>query len=168
LKGSGADGTHNYDRATDTMRVRRDDLWRLILAFRNLLETQDKPGWSHMQDWDLSFERLADAVDDANKVFSGNGPDYRMRCDLSPVYRWPEGAPYDGQPVTAVKVRDPYDRRDYGSHYRRGRTNETLCGFRFAPEEGKRITGEPGCRECRRELALASKLRSVDGERSPG
>lgn len=41
-----------------------------------------------------SFERLADAVDAGTRVFSGRrweGPDYRMRCNLSPVDAWPEG-----------------------------------------------------------------------------
>jgi hypothetical protein len=159
--------SYDYDLKTDTVRVRRHDLWRLILEFRSLLEIQDKPGWSHMQDYDLSFERLADAIDHGNIALSGNDPDYRMRCNLSPVYRWPKGAPYDGQPVTAaVTVRDGDTRKDYGSHYLLGRLdNETLCGFRFAWEEAKRITTEPDCRECRRELALANELHGGEPRR---
>ncbi|MCO6011199.1 hypothetical protein NE236_40225 [Actinoallomurus purpureus] len=144
----------------------RHDLWRLILKFRDLVEAHGERCWFHMEDWDLSFEQPADAVDHANAALFGYGPDYRMRCDLSPAYRWPSGAPYDGKPVIAVRVRDAYDWRAYGSHYRRGHTNQALCGFSFAPEEAKRITSEPNCRECLRELALAKALRA-DGEDSP-
>ncbi|WP_234319436.1 hypothetical protein [Streptomyces sp. NRRL S-237] len=59
----------------------------------------------YMGDYDLSFERLAAAVDAAAEARQGarwEGPDLRMRCTTTDaVYEWPEGAPYDGgAPVT--------------------------------------------------------------------
>ncbi|MEU9019169.1 hypothetical protein [Actinomadura sp. NPDC048394] len=151
---------HGYDPGTDTVRVRRYDLWRLLLAFRDLTERQAPRTWSHMLDYDISFERLADAVDAANQTLSGpewRGPDYRMRCSLAAAYVWPEDAPYDAGRVTAVRV------VGYGSHYVAdllGPELRALCGLGYAAEEGKTITGEPTCPECRRELALMQLLRS--------
>lgn len=150
---------HGYDPRTDTVRVRRYDLWRLLLAFRDLTERQAPRTWSHMLDYDISFERLADAVDAANQTFSGpewRGPDYRMRCSLAVAYVWPEDAPYDAVQLTAVRV------AGYGSHYVADPTDPCrgLCGFGWAPEEASTTTGEPTCPECCRELVLMQFLRS--------
>lgn len=150
-----------YDQDTDTVRVRRHDLARLLLEFRRLAERQRPESWSHMHDYDVSFERLADVVDAADRVFYGTrwqGPDYRMRCSLSPVYEWPEGAPYDGSKVTTMRV------AGHGSHYVADPTDElpkALCGFWWASEEGTPTTGEPSCPECRREPGLIEYLRSL-------
>jgi hypothetical protein len=63
------DSPSGFDPATDTVRVRRQDLARLLLQFRAEVE---RPGrslpWSHMHDYDMSFERLADAVNYARSV----------------------------------------------------------------------------------------------------
>ncbi|HUY51663.1 MAG TPA: hypothetical protein VMV92_39165 [Streptosporangiaceae bacterium] len=153
---------YGYDPATDTVRVGRHDLARLLLQFRAEVE---RPGrrlpWSHMHDYDKSFERLADAVDYARSVApygTERGPDYRMRCKRAPAYEWPGRAPYDGSLVSAVSVR-PESR--HGSHYAvlEGRgAGRALCGFTFAREEARPITGGPSCAECVREHALASAL----------
>ncbi|WP_406163855.1 hypothetical protein OG298_44450 (plasmid) [Streptomyces sp. NBC_01005] len=83
------------------MRVHHHDLARLLLMSRSLMSEQKPGSWEHMQDYDLSFERLADAADAAAKIVCGKdwkGPDLRMRCTTTePVYDWPEGAPYDGE-----------------------------------------------------------------------
>ncbi|WP_199744586.1 hypothetical protein [Actinomadura harenae] len=140
--------------------MNRHDLARLQLEFRSLTRQQEPGSWSHMYDYDLSFERLADAVDAGSRVFYGRrekGPDHRMRCDLSPAYRWPEGAPYDGSKATTVRV------TGHGSHYVADPADDwprALCGFWWAPEEGRVVTGEPSCPECQREPGLVEHLRS--------
>ncbi|MFF0575494.1 hypothetical protein [Streptosporangium saharense] len=154
------DDPYGYDPKTDTVRVRRHDLARLLLEFRSLAERQEPQSWSHMHDYDRSFERLADAVDAGDQVFHGHrykGPDYRMRCSLSPAYEWPEKAPYDGGEVSTVQV------IGHGSHYvpnAAGGRHQALCGLWWTPEEGKPIAGEPSCPECRREPLLVQFLRS--------
>lgn len=160
------DNPYGYDPETDTVRVRRQDLGRLLLEFRAELERDaHSRGWSHMLDYDMSFERLADAVDYAQKTAFGWAPDRRMRCNRSEVYVWPDGAPYNGRPVDAVRVRAADTHQEYGSHYvprSDSRFPRALCGFGFAPEEGKRITGLPTCRECVREHELAAELRPTE------
>jgi hypothetical protein len=91
-----------------------------------------------MQDYDLSFERLADAVDAAAAARQGarwQGPDLRMRCTTGDaVYEWPEGAPYEGGTTVTWKV------RGYGSHATSDDEEDwfvSLCGFRWAK-------GKPG------------------------
>jgi hypothetical protein len=161
---------YGYDVATDTVRVSRHDLARLLLQFREELEKRGDRAWLHMVDYDKSFERLADAVDYGRAPFAAlnqmtyEGPDYRMRCKRSPVYGWHEHyAPDASQPVEAVRLRAAR----YGSHYayRENRGGEyssgiALCGFSFAWKEdgAKLIEGEPSCRECVREKALAAAL----------
>ncbi|OMI33029.1 hypothetical protein [Streptomyces sparsogenes] len=39
--------------------------------FRSLVREQEPGSWKHMRDYDLSFERLADAVDAAAKARAG-------------------------------------------------------------------------------------------------
>jgi hypothetical protein len=148
---------YGYDPATDTVRVSRHDLARLLIQFREELERGGRArAWSHMHDFDLSFERLADAVDHAAGLFfpraRDRGPDERMRCKRTPAYEWPEHPP-----VQALAVAE--DSRA-GSHYAwldgRG-FGHALCGFTFTEDDG--ITparGEPACRECVRENRLAS------------
>ncbi|GII89711.1 hypothetical protein Ssi03_77010 [Sphaerisporangium siamense] len=163
---------HGYDQRSDTVRVRRHDVERLLLMFRQLAadhygHPEHAPGdrWAHMADYDISFERLADEIDAANRVFYGRkwtGPDYRMRCDASPAYDWPAGAPYDGGEPAAVRVVE--DRTDHGTHYvpaPMDRFPETLCGFGFAPQEGRPAEGEADCTPCRRELALLRHLQAT-------
>ncbi|MEV6132024.1 hypothetical protein AB0M05_35435 [Streptomyces violaceusniger] len=45
---------------------------RLLLMFRSLVREQEPGSWEHMRDYDLSFERLADAVDAATKARQGS------------------------------------------------------------------------------------------------
>jgi hypothetical protein len=150
---------YGYDPATDTLRVSRHDLHRLLLQFRIELERNGGTGrWSHMADYDKSFERLADAVEHARSVAPYSdyrGPDYRMRCKRTRTYEWPDQPPYDGRPADAVRI------KGQGSHYaiwQRDGFGRTLCGSRFVREEAKPVTGESDCRECVREHALAAAL----------
>lgn len=136
---------YGYDVASNTVRVSRHDLARLLLQFRAMQGAEPPGSWSHMRDYDVSFERLADAVDSG----ADGPPDNRMRCDRSAVYAWPDHPPY-----RAVRLRAPR----YGSHYahrERGATDigAALCGFWFAwsGDGAKVIDGEPSCRECVRE-----------------
>jgi hypothetical protein len=96
-KKTGTENPYGYDPETDTVRVGQHDLARLLLMSRSLMREQEPGGWDHMKDYDLSFERLADAVDAATKARQGaswEGPDLRMRCTTTePVYDWPDGAP---------------------------------------------------------------------------
>ncbi|NUW32044.1 hypothetical protein HTZ77_11465 [Nonomuraea sp. SMC257] len=165
-----SDGPHSYDADTDTVRVSRTDLWRLLLTFRNLAPGHGQGSWSHMEDHDISFECLADAIDAANQVLNGRtwtGPDYRMRCDLSQAYRWPQHAPYDGGLVTAVRVVDAASGTDRGSHYvpapRLESWPTTLCGFGFTPQEARPVDGDPDCTACLREPALVEHLQATTG-----
>ncbi|MET8138284.1 hypothetical protein ABZV24_41470 [Streptomyces sp. NPDC005251] len=110
-----------------------------------------------MRDYDVSFERLADAVDSAAKARQGadwKDPDLRIRCTTTePVYHWPNGAPYDGgTPVT-------WNVPSYGSHAADGddrRWPKALCGFSWAQSEARRVEGLPDCDECRREVQLGA------------
>ncbi|MFB8442707.1 hypothetical protein ACFC7A_27015 [Streptomyces niveus] len=144
-----------YDDESDTLRVGRHDLERLLLEFRHLLRKQEPGSWDHMYDYDLSFERLADAATAARRGARWEGPDLRMRCTTTEaVYDWPEGAPYDGgTPVT-------WNVPGYGSHATEdadaydGLTS--LCDFRWTEKEGRLVSGLPDCRECRREVQLGA------------
>jgi hypothetical protein len=51
--------------------------------FRELIEHPGPSTWAHMQDCDLSFERLVDAAQPDLLWTPLNGPDYQMRCKLS-------------------------------------------------------------------------------------
>jgi hypothetical protein len=146
-KKAGTNDPYDYDPKTDTVRVGRHDLERLLLEFRSLARKQEPGSWDHMKDYDLSFERLADAADGAAQALQGEhwkGPDLRMRCTTTEAaYTWPDGAPYDGG--TTITWNIP----GYGSH--------ALCGFRWAEGEGRRVSGLPDCRECRREVQLGAE-----------
>ncbi|MCX5166364.1 hypothetical protein OOK39_45955 [Streptomyces sp. NBC_00264] len=132
------DPTYGYDPETTTVRVAQHDLARLLLMFRKLMREQPPSKWKHMDDYDLSFERLADAVDASSQIRCGKrwtGPDLRMRCTTTePVYRWPGGAPYDGGATFTWTV------PGYGSHATkderfRGITHRAV---RVQLEEGRR------------------------------
>ncbi|MFI5945589.1 hypothetical protein ACIBCB_35830 [Streptomyces uncialis] len=155
------DPTYGFDHATRTVRVHHHDLARLLLMFRSLMRQSQKPGsWEHMHDYDLSFERLADAADAAAEIVHGKkwtGPDLRMRCTTTePVYDWPEGGPYDGEATFTWRV------PGYGSHATkderfRGFTHKALCGFSWAKDDRpRRVEGLPECPECRREVQLGA------------
>jgi hypothetical protein len=161
---------YDYDPATDSVRVSRHDLARLLIQFRIELERRAAGRWRHMDDYDTSFERLADAVDHARAhavapYLRYDQPDYRMRCKRVPAYDWPDHPPYDGQAIEAVKVREgsltgasPPGTSHYAYWDGRG-GGHALCGFRFVSDDGPElITGEPTCRECVREKALAAAL----------
>ncbi|MEV7114372.1 hypothetical protein [Streptomyces anulatus] len=153
------DTTYGFDHATGTVRVHHHDLARLLLVFRSLMGEQKPGSWKHMREYDLSFERLADAADAAAEVVYGKkwtGPDLRMRCTTTePAYDWPEGAPYDGETTFTWKV------PGYGSHASEGDQAElytSLCGFSWAQEDmPRRVEGLPECPECRREVQLGAE-----------
>ncbi|MER5887017.1 hypothetical protein ABT160_24600 [Streptomyces sp. NPDC001941] len=155
------DPTYGYDHETRTVRVGQHDLARLLLMFRTLMCEQSPGKWKHMDDFDLSFERLADAVDASSELRYGKhwtGPDLRMRCTTTePAYTWPTGAPYDGEATFTWKV------PSYGSHATkdksfRGITHEALCGFSWAKgDRPRQVAGPPECAECRREVQLGAE-----------
>ncbi|WP_063779744.1 hypothetical protein [Streptomyces sp. AcH 505] len=154
-----------YDRESDTVRVGRHDLERLLLEFRSLVCRQAPGSWEHMSDYDVSFERLADAADAAAQARQGarwKGPDLRMRCTTTEaVYGWPEGAPYDGGTTVTWNV------RGYGSHATPADDEDqltSLCGFSWAEGEGRRASGLPDCRECGREVQLGAQRPPVTGD----
>jgi hypothetical protein len=157
-KKTGTQSPYGYDPETDTVRIGRHDLERLLLEFRSLLLKQEPGSWDHMRDYDLSFERLADAADAAAQARQGDrwkGPDLRMRCTTTePVYDWPDGAPYDGGTTTTWNV------PGYGSHAVDDAEdrNMALCGFRWAKgDKPRRAEGLPDCPECRREVQLGAE-----------
>ncbi|MDX3673408.1 hypothetical protein [Streptomyces europaeiscabiei] len=156
------DPTYGYDHDTRTVRVGHHDLARLLLMFRSLMLHQKPGSWDHMRDYDLSFERLADAVDAGSQIRYGKrwqGPDLRMRCTTTePVYDWPEGAPYDAEATFTWNV------PGYGSHASEDDqaepySNTALCGFSWAKgDRPRRVDGLPDCPECRREVQLGAEL----------
>jgi hypothetical protein len=164
----GAADPYGYDPATYTLRVSRHDLVRLLLQFRIELERDGTRAWSHMADYDISFERLADAVEHARahlpsglRAGGSQGPDDRMRCKRTPAYHWPDRPPYDGQPIEAMNVEtgSPQGGSHYASWDGHG-FGEALCGLTFTREDGVTpLTGEPSCRECVREKRLAGEMR---------
>lgn len=155
------DPTYGYDPETKTVRVDQHDLARLLLMFRSLMREQKPGSWDHMRDYDLSFERLADAVDASSQIRYARhwtGPDLRMRCTTTePVYDWPNGAPYDGEATFTWMV------PGYGSHATkderfRGVTHTALCGFSWAKgDKPRRVEALPDCAECRREVQLGAE-----------
>jgi hypothetical protein len=62
------DPTYGYDPETKTVRVAQRDLARLLLMFRKLMREQPPGKWKHVDDYDLSFERPADAVDASSQI----------------------------------------------------------------------------------------------------
>jgi len=157
---------YGYDPDTDTVRVSRHDLARLLLQFREERERDSSRNrWSHMHDFDISFERLADAVDYARSVtpygHGSSSPDDRMRCKRTTDYDWPDHAPYNGQHIEALRVASgsagggeqaPSHHAYWDSHG----FGHALCGFTFTEEDGVApVSGEPSCRECAREKRMA-------------
>lgn len=172
---------YGYDRDTDTVRVSRHDLARLLLQFRAELERSGRPrDWMHMVDYDTSFERLADAVDHGTAIFydapqyrreSWREPDDRMRCKLTDTYVWPEGRGYADETPPVERITEVTwggARRARGTHYvaAGGPVPETLCGFRYSSAEGRRVRAgtPPDCPVCLRERALIGRLRASAGD----
>lgn len=161
------DPTYGYDPETTTVRVAQHDLARLLLMFRKLMREQPPSKWKHMDDYDLSFERLADAVDASSQIRCGKrwtGPDLRMRCTTTePVYRWPGGAPYDGGATFTWTV------PGYGSHATkderfRGITHRAV---RVQLEEGRRAAPGGGTAGLSRVAGARSRL-VPNGPAAPG
>ena len=156
-KKTATENPYGYDPESRTVRVGKHDLERLLLMFRTLVRKEEPGSWDHMRDYDLSFERLADAVDAADRARLGSdwkGPDLRMRCTTTEaVYDWPDGAPYeDGTTVT-------WNVPGYGSHAADATADRrrSLCGFSWAEGEGRRVSGLPKCGECLREVQLGAE-----------
>ncbi|WP_331728320.1 hypothetical protein OG590_40520 (plasmid) [Streptomyces goshikiensis] len=157
---------YDYDPKTDTVRVGRHDLARLLLQFRTELEANAGPDdrWRHMHDYDLSFERLADAVDSGNKP--GTEPDMWMRCKRTPAYEWPDLAPYrNGQGSGTHPARIG----KYGTHYvlYSSPSGRSLCGIIFMNSEAKKTTGAPTCTACVRELELMCAIPAPEESPAP-
>ncbi|WP_245962281.1 hypothetical protein, partial [Streptomyces ardesiacus] len=153
------DPTYGFDAETNTVRVDQHDLARLLLMFRSLMRQQRPGRWKHMHDFDLSFERLADAVDASSELRYGKRwtePDVRMRCTTTEAaYEWPNGAPYDGEATFTWLV------PGYGSHATKDEsfqvTHKALCGFSWVKDvKPRRVEGRPACPECRREVQLGA------------
>ncbi|MFC8596523.1 hypothetical protein [Streptomyces atroolivaceus] len=76
-----------------------------------------------------------------------------MRCTTTEaVYACPEGAPYEGGTT------DTWNVPGHGSHALDPAEDLTmlLCGFSWAEGGGRRVSGLPDCRECRREVQLGA------------
>jgi len=79
-------GNIGYDPGTDTVRVSRHDLYRALLILRDGIEGFEHQPWHHEADYDCSFERLADVVEDATALAYARNhhhpglPDRRLRC----------------------------------------------------------------------------------------
>ena len=145
-----------YDPKTDTVRVSRRDLARLLLQFRTEVESNasEEDPWRHMRDYDFSFERLADAVDSR----PGDEPDMRLRCKRTRAYEWPDLPPYQGQ--AGAGTHPARITGGYGTHYvvNFGQTGRALCGLNFTREEVREVTGTPECAVCVRELDLMATI----------
>lgn len=145
-----------------TVEVPAHDLHRLLLSFRAALESgKFPPGtWMHAVDYDWSFERLADILDQY-RAANGWHLDPRTRCQRTAVYQWPDAS----APARWVSVRG-------GSHGGRARhltagthaadpgrdglTQRALCGFRFTVAD---VVKKPSavyrpCEVCERERQL--------------
>ncbi|MFG3072163.1 hypothetical protein [[Kitasatospora] papulosa] len=147
-----------YDPKTDTVRVSRRDLARLLLQFRTELENNasEDDQWRHMHDYDVSFERLADAVNSGSRP--GTEPDERLRCKRTPAYKWPDLPPYQNGNGTGA---DPARiTGGYGTHYvvMFRQTGRALCGLNFTREEHRKSTGTPDCAVCVREMDLMAAI----------
>ncbi|MEU9005803.1 hypothetical protein [Streptomyces sp. NPDC048551] len=155
---TGGKNPYGYDAETNTVRVGQHDLARLLLMFRTLMREQRPGRWKHMDDFDLSFERLADAVDAAMELRQGkrwSGPDLRMRCTTTEAaYTWPNGAPYEGGTPVTWKV-PGYDSHAVAERSRR--RTMSLYGFSWGENEGRAVEGLPECRECLREVQLGAE-----------
>lgn len=147
-----------HDPKSDTVRVSRRALARLLLQFRTEVEENrsEEDPWLHMRDYDHSFEYLADAVDSGMRP--GEEPDLRLRCKRTGPYEWPDLPPYrEGKGAGAQPARIT---GGYGTHYvvQSGATGRALCGLNFTREEVRKATGTPECRVCVRELHLMAAI----------
>ena len=155
-----------YDPRTDTVRVSRHALARLLLQFRTEVERREESGgrpWLHMRDYDHSFEYLADAVDCSLRP--GQEPDLRMRCKRTDAYKWPDTPPYrEGTPPQAVRITG-----GYGTHLviLDTSTGRALCGLSFTRPEAKRTNGPVECTVCVREWSLMCQVPHQDAPDSP-
>lgn len=150
-----------YDRATGTVRVSPDDMGRLLVEFRSAVRRGHHGylgGWHHMVDFDLSFERLADAVDAARRP--GLPPADRMRCEHEDPYVWPS-VPKGALEHIVVKRR-PDECSLSLVHTAWGLDDEglyrSLCGLHLGvPEDGQVTKKATTCVVCNREERLSLK-----------
>jgi hypothetical protein len=138
------------------------DLHRLLLQFREEIERDNRPNsWRHADDYDRSFENLADIVDAWNAEM-GHEPDPRIRCNHSnPVYTWP--GEITGEWVNIRDTGAPHPQRK-GRHIAisdlRGGVCLTLCQLLYAPEDLVKRPVKPyeTCQECARELSMRDNV----------
>lgn len=134
--------------------VRAHDLARLLLEFRALQLTSGQE-WSHMHDYDISFERLADVLD------AHGEPDPRLRCGHHSAVEWPE----DDPAASWYDIRDVSDtapvRHRHLAAARGGGFYDAFCGFWFAADDIVRSpsTPYPECPVCLRERRLREEHR---------
>jgi hypothetical protein len=134
----------------DEVVVRAHDIARLLLEFRSLQLTSGQD-WSHMRDYDVSFERLADILDAHGK------PDPRLRCGHQSAVEWPKGK----ADATWYNIRDASDaaparHRHFATPRRGGGFYDAFCGFWFVDDDivRKPTAPYPDCPVCLREQRL--------------
>lgn len=150
-----------------TVTVYTADLHRLLLAFREATELHPNPRdrWVHMHDWDVSFERLADLIEEACEE-----EDERIRCNRTDsCYDWRE----DFEDVMPVNVKNGslsgtpprllhLAERGDGAWA----LYDALCGMSFVDDDvtKKPKADYPPCSVCARE----ARLRGIPGPRAAG
>lgn len=144
-----ATSRHELGPGTGEVTVRARDLARLLLEFRSLQLTSGKD-WSHMHDYDISFERLADVLD------ADGQPDPRLRCGHQPTVDWPKDEP-DAAWYNISTASDAAPPRHRHLATARGAgLHDAYCGFLFADEDIVRSPSAafPDCPVCVREQRL--------------
>lgn len=130
------------------------DLARLLLEFRSLQRTS-KHSWSHMHDYDISLERLADVLEAHGK------PDPRLRCGHQAPFEWPgDDGGDDDKDAAWCNVRCESDaapaRHRHLAVPGNGGDYFAFCGFYFVNADLVRSPSRPypDCPVCSREQRL--------------
>lgn len=138
--------------------VRIHDLDRLLLEWRATIEADTSARWTHGADYDLSFERLADILDEAT------GVDERRRCKHGePCYVWPEPVSVQAYNVRNSPATSATAKLRHLAASQGGSIYNALCGFMFTGDD---VTWNPArkypdCRTCERELGLRGNVTVV-------
>jgi hypothetical protein len=128
--------------------VRAHDLARLLLEFRSLQLTSGQD-WSHMHDYDISFERLADVLDAHGR------PDPRLRCGHQSAVKWPKAPGAGWYDIRVASDAAPARHRHLATARGDG-FYDAFCGFWFAAGDIVRSPGTPypNCPVCLRDQRL--------------